>query len=763
MKFRFPIFIIDEDFRSDNNSGSGIRDMAQAIEKEGFEVVGVTSYGDLSQFAQQQSRASAFLLSIDDEEFGTGPDIDPVIVNLRAFIEEVRWKNENVPIYIYGETKTARHLPNDILRELSGFIHMFEDTPEFVARHIIREAKNYLESIQPPFFKALLDYAEDGSYSWHCPGHSGGVAFLKSPIGQMYHQFYGENMLRADVCNSVEELGQLLDHDGAIGASERNAARIFNADHCFFVTNGTSTSNKMVWHHTVSPGDVVVVDRNCHKSILHSIIMIGAIPVFLKPTRNHYGIIGPIPQSEFEVESIKAKIRANPLLAHVDADTVKPRVITLTQSTYDGVLYNTETVKAMLDGYVENLHFDEAWLPHAAFHPFYGSFHSMGLNRERPKSSVTYATQSIHKLLAGISQASHVLVQDSQTTKLDRHLFNEAYLMHASTSPQYSIIASCDVAAAMMEPPSGTALVEESILEALDFRRAMRKVDAEFGEGDWWFQVWGPDELEEEGIGRAKDWILKRTDAEGVHKSDGEDSWHGFGDMAPGFNMLDPIKVTIITPGLNLDGRFELTGIPASIVTKFLTENGVVVEKTGLYSFFIMFTIGITKGRWNTLLTALQQFKDDHAKNQPMWRAMPKFCAKFPRYEHMGLRDLCEHVHKLYAKYDVAILSTDMYLSDHTPAMKPSDAYAHIPRRTTERVPIDALEGRITTSLVTPYPPGIPLLVPGEVFNKKIVEYLIFNREFERECPGFETDIHGLVHEPGPDGVMEYFADCVAE
>ena len=763
MKFRFPIFIIDEDFRSDNNSGVGIRAMAQAIENEGVEVVGVTNYGDLSQFAQQQSRASAFLLSIDDEEFSAGPDIDPVVVNLRAFIEEVRWKNEDVPIFIYGETKTARHLPNDILRELHGFIHMFEDTPEFVARHIIREAKTYLEGIQPPFFKALLNYADDGSYSWHCPGHSGGVAFLKSPIGQMYHQFYGENMLRADVCNSVEELGQLLDHNGAIGASERNAARIFNADHCFFVTNGTSTSNKMVWHHTVAPGDVVVVDRNCHKSILHSIIMTGAIPIFLKPTRNHYGIIGPIQRSEFEIEAIKDKIRANPLLAHIDADTVKPRIMTLTQSTYDGVLYNTETIKDVLDGYIENLHFDEAWLPHASFHPFYGNFHSMGRKRERPRHSVTYATQSIHKLLAGISQASHVLVQDSQDTKLDRHLFNEAYLMHTSTSPQYSIIASCDVAAAMMEPPGGTALVEESISEALDFRRAMRKVDDEFGDDDWWFQVWGPDELEEEGIGRAKDWVLKRTDEDGVQASDGEDAWHGFGDMAPGFNMLDPIKATLITPGLNLDGRFEESGIPASIVTKFLVEHGVVVEKTGLYSFFIMFTIGITKGRWNTLLAALQQFKDDYGRNQPMWRTMPEFCAKYPRYEQMGLRDLCDHVHRLYAKYDVAILSTDMYLSDLTPAMTPTDAFSHIAQRTTQRVPIDALEGRITTSLVTPYPPGIPLLIPGEVFNSKIVEYLKFNREFARECPGFETDIHGLVQITEPDGNVQYFADCVAE
>src|SRR5574337_776374 len=508
LRFRFPIVIVDEDFRSENASGLGIRALASAIEKEGFEVLGTTSYGDLSQFAQQQSRASAFILSIDDEEFTPGPELDPAVLRLRKFIAEIRFRNADIPIYLYGETRTSQHLPNDILRELHGFIHMFEDTPEFVARHIIREARAYLDGLAPPFFKALMDYAQDGSYSWHCPGHSGGVAFLKSPVGQMFHQFFGENMLRADVCNAVEELGQLLDHTGPVAASEKNAARIFNADHCFFVTNGTSTSYKMVWHHTVAPGDVVVVDRNCHKSILHSIIMTGAIPVFLKPTRNHFGIIGPIPQSEFEPATIQAKIRANPLLKGVDAETVKPRVLTLTQSTYDGVLYNTETIKQMLDGYVDNLHFDEAWLPHAAFHPFYGSFHAMGKKRALPKHSVVYATQSIHKLLAGISQASHVLVQDSQSERLDRHLFNEAYLMHTSTSPQYSIIASCDVAAAMMEPPGGTALVEESLLEALDFRRAMRQVEEEFGKDDWWFKVWGPNELVEDGLGTAENWVF---------------------------------------------------------------------------------------------------------------------------------------------------------------------------------------------------------------------------------------------------------------
>ncbi|WP_431052006.1 Orn/Lys/Arg decarboxylase N-terminal domain-containing protein [Roseateles sp. L2-2] len=753
-RFRFPIVIIDEDYRSENTSGLGIRALAEAIQKEGFEVLGVTSYGDLSQFAQQQSRASAFILSIDDEEFsgnGDGAELDPAVLNLRKFIQEIRFKNADIPIYVYGETRTSQHLPNDVLRELHGFIHMFEDTPEFVARHIIRESRSYLDGLAPPFFKALMAYAQDGSYSWHCPGHSGGVAFLKSPVGQMFHQFFGENMLRADVCNAVEELGQLLDHTGPVAESEKNAARIFNADHCFFVTNGTSTSNKMVWHHTVAPGDIVVVDRNCHKSILHSIIMTGAVPVFMTPTRNHYGIIGPIPESEFSPETIRKKIAKNPLLKGVDAKKAKPRIMTLTQSTYDGVLYNTETIKSKLDGWIDTLHFDEAWLPHAAFHNFYGSYHAMGKHRPRPKTAMVYATQSTHKLLAGISQASQVLVQDSQNVKLDKHLFNEAYLMHTSTSPQYSIIASCDVAAAMMEPPGGTALVEESISEALDFRRAMRKVEKDYGK-DWWFKVWGPDKLATDGIGKAADWMLKANE-----------KWHGFGPIEAGFNMLDPIKSTVITPGLDMSGKFAKTGIPASIVTKFLAEHGVVVEKTGLYSFFIMFTIGITKGRWNTLLTALQQFKDDYDRNAPIWRILPDFVAAFPRYERMGLRDLSQSVHEAYASGDIARLTTEVYLSELEPAMKPSDAYAHIAHRKTERVEIDKLEGRVTTALLTPYPPGIPLLIPGERFNKRIVDYLKFTRDFNAKFPGFATDVHGLVAEKGDDGITRYYVDCVID
>ena len=746
MKFKFPIIIIDEDFKSENSSGLGIRLLADAIIKEGTEVIGVTSYVDLSSFAQQQSRASAFILAIDDEEFA---DENPkALKDLKLFVEEIRYRNDEIPIFLHGETRTSRHIPNEILRELNGFIHMNEDTPEFVAKYIIREAKSYLDSLPPPFFRALTHYAADGSYSWHCPGHSGGVAFLKSPVGQMFHQFFGENMLRADVCNAVDELGQLLDHTGPVAASEKNAARIFHSDHMYFVTNGTSTSNKIVWHSTVAPGDVVIVDRNCHKSVLHSIIMTGAIPIFLMPTRNHFGIIGPIPKAEFEWKNIEKKISENPFIKNKDQ---KPRVLTITQSTYDGILYNVEEIKEMLDGKIDTLHFDEAWLPHAAFHNFYGDYHAIGDNRKRCQESMIFSTQSTHKLLAGLSQASQILVQDAEKNKLDRDVFNESYLMHSSTSPQYSIITSCDVAAAMMEEPGGNALVEESIMEALDFRRAMRKVDSDWG-SDWWFKVWGPNDLSEEGIETRDSWMLKEND-----------TWHGFSQLSEGFNMLDPIKATIITPGLNLDGEFDQAfGIPASIVTKYLAEHGVIVEKTGLYSFFIMFTIGITKGRWNTLLAALQQFKDDYDKNQPIWKVLPEFTQKFPQYERIGLKDLSAEIHNTYKENNIAKLTTEMYLSNMEPAMKPADAFGKMAHKEIERVAIQDLEGRITSVLLTPYPPGIPLLIPGERFNKTIVDYLKFAELFNERFPGFETDNHGLVKET-IDGKPKYFVDCVKD
>ena len=159
------------------------------------------------------------------------------------------------------------------------------------------------------------------------------------------------------------------------------------------------------------------------------------------------------------------------------------------------------------------------------------------------------------------------------------------------------------------------------------------------------------------------------------------------------------------------------------------------------------------------MVTELQQFKDDYDKNQPMWRILPEFAAKYPHYERVGLRDLCQQIHDTYKAHNVAKMTTEMYLSDMQPAMKPSDAFARMAHDEIDRVPIDDLEGRITAVLLTPYPPGIPLLIPGERFNKIIVDYLKFARDFNKKFPGFESDIHGLVGEK--NGETVYYVDCV--
>lgn len=673
---------------------------------------------------------------------------DPESHDLRALIASIREQNSEIPVFLYGERLTARSLPTEVLSEIEGVVNAHEDTPEFVARVVHREAKRYVERLAPPFFKALMDYSHDGAYSWHCPGHSGGTAFLKSPAGTLFHRFFGENMLRSDVCNAVEELGQLLDHTGPVADSEARAADTFGADHLYFVTNGTSTSNKVVWNSAVSAGDIVLVDRNCHKSILHAIILTGAIPIYLWPTRNRAGIIGPIPRREFSPEAIAEKIRRHPFIAD---RTATPRILTLTQSTYDGVVYNAEEIKDSLDGVVDVLHFDEAWLPHARFHELYRGMHGVDERTPRTRRSLVYATQSTHKLLAGLSQASQILVRNAEENSLDREIFNEAYLMHTSTSPQYSIIASCDVSAEMMRGVGGHALVEETITEAMEFRRAIIRIGEEratAGPGDWWFGVWGPDTPAREGLADREEWQLRAAD-----------DWHGFGEIGDGFAMLDPIKVTLTTPGLSNDGRFGETGIPGLVLSKYLAEHGVVVEKTGLYSLFILFTIGVTTGRWNTLIAELHRFKEVHDRNARVDEVMPEFAAEHPQYAGWGLRDLCERLHAAYREHDFANLSTDIYLTEPEVALLPTDAWAAMTSGRIEHVPVADLAGRISAVLLTPYPPGIPLLVPGERVGPGIVEYLEAEAGLAAAFPGFNGITHGLG--ASPDGT--HTVACVIE
>ena len=430
------------------------------------------------------------------------------------------------------------------------------------------------------------------------------LPFAKAPSGNLFYEFFGENTLRSDVSVSVGQIGSLLDHTGPIAEGERNAARIFGADETLFVVGGTSTANKIIWHGMVSRGDLVLCDRNCHKSILHSLIMTGATPIYLVPSRNGLGIIGPISRDQFAPESIRRQVNASPFAKDTDG---KVRLMVMTNSTYDGLCYNVDAIKQLVGNTVEVLHFDEAWFAYANFHEFYDGYHAISSAQPaRSPHAITFATHSTHKLLAALSQASMIHVQHGETQTLDMARFNEAFMMHTSTSPQYGIIASCDVAAAMMEQPAGRALVQETIDEALSFRRAMTSVKTELKDS-WWFDVWQPESMASKPSSNPTDWQLKPGD-----------KWHGFEGLAANHVRVDPIKVTILTPGLSADGTMQDFGIPAGIVTKFLSSRRIEIEKTGLYSFLVLFSMGITKGKWSTLVTELLNFKDLYDANAPL-------------------------------------------------------------------------------------------------------------------------------------------------
>lgn len=742
---KFPVLIVHRDIKADTVAGDRVRAIAQELTQDGFSILPTASAAEGRIVASTHHGLACILVAAE----GAGEN-SRLLQDMVELIRVARVRAPQLPIFALGEQVTIENAPAEAMADLNhlrGILYLYEDTVSFLARQVARAAHNYLDGLLPPFFKALVQHTAQSNYSWHTPGHGGGVAYRKSPVGQAFHQFFGENTLRSDLSVSVPELGSLLDHTGPLAEAEARAARNFGADHTFFVINGTSTANKIVWHSMVGRDDLVLVDRNCHKSILHSIIMTGAIPLYLCPERNELGIIGPIPLSEFSKESIQAKIDASPL-ARGRAPRVKLAVVT--NSTYDGLCYNAEMVKQALGDSVEVLHFDEAWYAYAAFHEFYAGRYGMGTQYDE-HSPLVFTTHSTHKLLAAFSQASMIHVQDGGQRQLDRDRFNEAFMMHISTSPQYGIIASLDVASAMMEGPAGRSLIQETFDEALSFRRALANVRRNLSAEDWWFSIWQPGAADGADSLSTADWVLQ-PDAD----------WHGFGEVADDYVLLDPIKVTLVMPGLNAAGKLEPQGIPAAVVSKFLWERGLVVEKTGLYSFLVLFSMGITKGKWSTLLTELLEFKRSYDANLPLIDVLPSIAhAGAGRYHGMGLRDLCDALHGCYRDNATAKALRSMYTALPEIAIKPADAYDRLVRGEVEAVPIDQLQGRIAAVMLVPYPPGIPLIMPGERFttqSRSILDYLAFARTFDKAFPGFDVDVHGLQTDTG-----HYTVDCLVE
>lgn len=749
----YPVVIIDADYDSPRINGILIRALADEIRANGQRVLSGLTMDDAEAGARTYNAASAVIISIDGTE--EGPQQFDRLYN---FLDTQLAYRENLPIFLYGERRTVEQVPTKLLSVTHGYIFLYEDTKSFIARQVLRAASEYMENLLPPFFKALITHAAQSNYSWHTPGHGGGVAFTKSSVGRALHQFFGENTLRSDLSVSVPELGSLLDHTGPIKEAEQAAARNFGSDYTFFVTNGTSTANKIVWHSTVARGDVVFVDRNCHKSLLHSMIMTGAVPVYFRPTRNAHGIIGPITADQFDPKAMAKRVAEHPLaskVAKAKGKDFKPRIAVVTNSTYDGLCYNVERIAKDIGGGTEYLHFDEAWYAYAAFHELYENHYAMAKGKARDQDPIIFATHSTHKLLAAFSQASMIHARNSKTRQLDPAKFNESFMMHTSTSPHYGIIASCDVASKMMEGRAGRSMIEQMHKEAIAFRRAVLHVGDGLKKGDWWFQVWQPDALStrfDEGERAGMPVTTKQADWELAPKA----AWHGFGDIPKNYVMIDPIKVTLLMPGLGMDGKVEKRGIPAAVVSRFLWSRGITVEKTNLYSFLILFSMGITKGKWSTLTTELLAFKELYDANAALEDALPTLVADHPEaYRGKGLRDLCDGLHAFNVKYKVAQVMREMYVDLPEPVMTPSDAYDKLVRGEVERVEIDKLSGRVASTMLVPYPPGIPTIMPGEKYGAQdtaIIESLRIARAQNEEFPGFESDVHGLIVEDGPKG-----------
>lgn len=742
---RMRVLIVDDELRHDTAEGRAARSLVNDLEARNVEVVQAISAADGMAVVTSDAAIHAVLM-----DWSLGDDDPETHAKAKGLLSHIRTRNDRIPIFLMAERKDSTALPVEIMELADEFIWTLEDTASFVSGRVEAATRRYIEQLLPPFAAALGRFGRVHEYSWHTPGHAGGTAFLKSAVGRVFYDYFGENLFRADLSISVGELGSLLDHTGPIGESEKYAARVFGAHRTYCVTNGTSTSNRVIFMAAVTRDQIALCDRNCHKSIEHGLTLTGAIPSYLVPLRNRYGIIGPIHPDQLKAAAIRKSIDSNPLV-HAGVDR-KPVYSVITNSTYDGLCYHAKQVEELLDPSVDRIHFDEAWYGYARFNPIYRDRFGMRGDPKDHKGATVFTTHSTHKLLAALSQASFLHIRDGRNP-IPHGRFNESFMMHASTSPLYTIIASNDVTSAMMDGRGGLTLTTESIEEAIAFRQVMGRVHAQFRKAnDWFFNTWNAEEITVPGR-RSRvafheappELLAEDPDAWVMHPGD---AWHGFDTLPDGYCMLDPIKVSIVTPGVARDGPLEKTGIPATIVTAYLDREGIQVEKTTDFTILVLFSFGITKGKWGTLVTALLDFKRDYDANTPLERVLPRLTTAYAaRYAGMGLRDLADQMFSQLKSSKQTHWLAKAFSTLPTPEMTPAAAYRELVVDNLESVSLDEAAGRVLATSVVPYPPGIPMLMPGERTGAADGPYLSYLRalqDWDARFPGFGHDTHGV-------------------
>jgi arginine decarboxylase len=761
IQLKMRVMVVDDRIdRPDTARGRAVVALVDELERQNVGVEAARSYDDAEAIVVSDAGLHCYFV-----DWTLGANDNDSHGEATRLLRTIRSRNARAPVFLMADRDAKRTMTVEAMGLADEFVWMLEDTSAFVAGRALAAMRRYLGQLLPPFTDTLLRYSRSDEHSWSAPGHQGGIAFTKSPVGRVFFDFFGENLFRTDSGIERGNLGSLLDHSGPVAASEAFIARVFGADRTYSVLSGTSGSNRTIFMACVGENEFALCDRNCHKSIEQGLILTGGLPVYMTPTRNRYGIIGPLSRDNFTPETIRARIAAHPLRAQAVSD--KPVYAVVTNSTYDGMLLNVEAVEAELGRSVDRIHFDEAWYGYARFNPLYSGRYAM---RGEPNGGgdgpTVFATHSTHKLLAALSQASYIHLRNGRNP-VDHSRFNESFVIQSTTSPLYSLYASNEVAAAMMDGDAGRMLTQEVIDEAVDFRQALARVHRTFADrGEWFFAPWNAPEIRDAKTGRMvpfadADREQLRTDPSCWVLEPGA-TWHGFAGLEEGWAMLDPIKAGIVTPGMGDDGELLAGGIPAPVLSAYLGRNATVPSRTTDFMVLCLFTIGITKGKWGTLINTLLAFKRDHDANVSLAQALPDLVAAGAgRYDGMGLRDLAEDVQAGMREMRMDAAQAAAFGNLPEIVTTPRAAFQRLQAGKAELVPLEAAAGRITACGIMPYPPGIPIVMPGERMGALDGPWLSYIRALEawgERYPGFEKEVEGAVHKDG-----KYHFWCLAE
>ncbi|CFQ09223.1 ornithine decarboxylase [Yersinia enterocolitica] len=678
-------------------------------------------------------------------------DVAAVVLSVQdinnGVIESIHSLGLDIPIF--AAVCCEEELNTDVLPSLNGVFELCGDNTDFYGKQLESAAEKYEKELLPPFFSTLKKYVEMGNSTFACPGHQGGQFFRKHPAGRQFFDFYGETIFRSDMCNADVKLGDLLIHEGAPCDAQKHAAKVFNADKTYFVLNGTSASNKVATNALLARGDLVLFDRNNHKSNHHgALIQAGATPVYLETARNPFGFIGGIDAHCFEEKYLREQIRS---VAPERANEARPfRLAIIQLGTYDGTIYNARQVVDKIGHLCDYILFDSAWVGYEQFIPMMKDCSPLllELNENDPGIIVT---QSVHKQQAGFSQTSQIHKKDKHIKGQDRYCnhkrFNNAFMLHASTSPFYPLFAALDVNAKMHEGKSGQRMWLDCVKTGIEARKMILNTCN-------MIKPFVPVEVD------GKPWQEYDTEAMAqdlrfFNFIPGE-KWHAFEGYEASQYFVDPCKLLLTTPGIDTNtGEYTTSGIPATILANFLRENGIVPEKCDLNSILFLLTPAEDLAKMQHLVAQIARFERFIEEDALLSDVLPTvYRNNETRYKGYTIGKLCQEMHDLYVSYDVKQLQKEMFRKQYFPKvmMNPQDANIEFVRGHAELVPLCKAEGRIAAEGALPYPPGVLCVVPGEVWGGAAQRYFLALEESINLLPGFAPELQGVYLQVDEDG-----------